>query len=142
MGRARKLTKTRKKKFLEVLREQANVSQACRAVDIPRTVAYDEKERDSEFAEQWEQAREAAIDRLEAEAWRRAHDGVDEPVFYQGDRVDYITKYSDRLMELLLSANRPDKYKQRWQGDLNASGNLKIELVNYADEGDENTDSS
>ena len=132
MSRPRKFTEKRKKLFLQVLSEQANISQACRAVNIDRQTAYNAKEDDAEFAEAWDNAHEQAIDRLEAEAWRRAHDGFREPVYYQGEPVGYIRKYSDRLMELLLTSSRPEKYKQRWQGDINATGNLKLEIVDYA----------
>ena len=75
VSRPRKFTEKRKKLFLQVLSEQANISQACRAVNIDRQTAYNAKEDDAEFAEAWDNAHEQAIDRLEAEAWRRAHDG-------------------------------------------------------------------
>jgi hypothetical protein len=43
-------------------------------------------------------------DALEREAWRRAVEGFDEPVHYQGEVVGYVKKYSDRMLELLLKA--------------------------------------
>ena len=47
------------------------------------------------------------------EADRRALDGWNEPVFYQGQRVSTIRKYSDRLLELQLRAGDPETYADR-----------------------------
>lgn len=58
-----------------------------------------------------------AVDTLEKEAWRRAFEGVTrtEPIMYQGERVaeKVIVEYSDKLMELMLKANRPHKYREQ-----------------------------
>ena len=45
--------------------------------------------KDQAFAEQCEQAMEVAVDALELEAWRRAREGVAEPVIYKG-RPTYV----------------------------------------------------
>lgn len=69
------------------------------------------------FRTEWDATVEAAIDDLEHEAWRRAQQGVTrtEPIMYQGEQVaeKVITEYSDRLMELLLKATRPHKYREQ-----------------------------
>ena len=44
---------------------------------------------------------------------RRALEGVEEPVFYKGERVGVIRKYSDSLLILLLMAKRPDQFRER-----------------------------
>jgi hypothetical protein len=77
-----------------------------------------------------------AIDTLEAEAARRAFEGVPEPVFHAGKRVldiavdekgqikrnadgkpiavpAAIRRYSDTLLMFLLNGNRSNKYRQR-----------------------------
>jgi hypothetical protein len=74
---------------------------------------YDWLARDARFKAQYDDARTDAADALEAEAWRRAHDGVDEPVFYQGAVVGAIRRYSDSLLMLMLRAARPEKYRDR-----------------------------
>ena len=49
---------------------------------------------------------------LEDEAQRRAM-GYEEDVYYKGEKVGTVTKYSDKLMEVLLKANAPEKYRER-----------------------------
>ena len=71
------------------------------------------RKHEPEFDAQVEEAVEAATDRLEDEAFRRAHDGVQgRPVFNNGEIVGYLHEYSDRLLETLLRARRPDKYRE------------------------------
>jgi hypothetical protein len=41
---------------------------------------YELRKHDAGFAAAWEEAEERAADALEAEAWRRAVDGVQEPL--------------------------------------------------------------
>jgi hypothetical protein len=71
--------------FLAELGRSGNVSAACLAAGIGRTTAYDHAERHADFQAAWDEALETACDRLELEARRRAHDGVDEPVIYKGE---------------------------------------------------------
>lgn len=103
--------------FLDGLRQCANVGYACTLAGIGRTTAYASRDRNPEFRAKWEVAIQEAIDKLEMEAWRRASEGVvrEEPIMYQGRQVatKVITEHSDKLMELLLKANRPDKYREQ-----------------------------
>jgi hypothetical protein len=69
------------------------------------------RKQDPGFASAWEEAEESAADALEAEAWRRAVDGVPEPLISAGKVVHdddgqalAIRRYSDILMLALLKA--------------------------------------
>lgn len=84
--------------FLCILSETCNVSEAARAAKISRRGAYDWRDSDVEFAAAWAEAEQTAIDKLEKVAWDRATDGV-----------------SDRMLEILLKAHRPEKYVDRIQ---------------------------
>ena len=59
---------------------------------------------------------------LEAEARRRTAIGVDEPVFYQGQVVGHIRKYSDNLLMFLLKAHWPEKFRENVSIDQRVSG--------------------
>jgi hypothetical protein len=74
---------------------------------------YDLRDEDPTFAAEWDNAIEEAADKLEGEAWRRAVEGINKPIYYQGDLVDTVKEYSDTLMGLLLKAHRPEKYRDR-----------------------------
>ena len=74
---------------------------------------------------------EQAAQRLEAEAKRRAVEGVEEPVFYQGKQCGVIKRYSDALLMFLLKGAMPDKYKERTSTELTGAGgkDLRVEFV-------------
>ena len=65
----------------------------------------------SEFAEQWKQAVDDAIELLHARTFQRALEGDCEPVFYMGIPCGYIRKYSDKLQIEMLRAYKPDTFK-------------------------------
>ena len=111
----RRTVRTPKKRaeFVAALRGGQSVSDACQAAGIARQRVYEWREDDSDFAAEWNVALDEGTDALEDEAKRRAVDGVDEPVFYQGKEIAKVKKYSDTLLMFLLKGRRPDKFKDR-----------------------------
>ena len=101
--------------FLTSLVEHAgNVTRACEDSKINRTSVYMRRSTDDEFERRFQAAKMKGVDVLEDEAVRRAFEGVDEPVgFYLGVSQEVKTNYSDALIQFLLKANRPEKYKER-----------------------------
>ena len=96
MGQAgTRVTDRARAKFLERLRQSPNVSEAARVAGFSRLTAYRMRNSDPEFAANWDDALEEAVDRLEQVAWTRAE------------------KTSDRLIEILLKGHRPEKYVER-----------------------------
>lgn len=112
--------------FLDTLRETANVTVAARSVGISPATVYKHRRDDALFAERWDEAINEAVDMLEAEAHRRAFQGTEEPVFYQGCEVGYVRKYSDPLTMFLLKAHRPDKYRERSEVKQEISGDMRL----------------
>ena len=106
--------RTRKAKqapFLTAFRRTGSVTGAAREAGVSRSAHYKWVEVDPEYAEQFENANEEMVDGLEQEARRRALEGVDEPVYYKGERVGSFRRYSDALLILLLRAKRPEQYR-------------------------------
>ena len=97
--------------FIEVLRATGNVTLAAQHAGQSRNQVHDVRQRSKRFAAQWDNALEEATDLLEAEAWRRALTGIDEPVFYKGKVVGSTKKYSRPLLMFLLEAHRPQKFR-------------------------------
>lgn len=119
--------------FLAELRKRGNVSDAARVARVGRSTVYQWRGAEPDFAAAWDEAVEYAVDRMESEAYRRAVEGVDEPVFGrvgkdQDGEVGVIRKYSDSLMQTLLKAHRPEKYRERQE--VQHSGRIEIEYVN------------
>ena len=108
--------RTRKKKqsaFLEAFRETGTLGGAAEKTHVGRGSHYRWLQQDPEYAAEFKDANEESADELEQEARRRALDGVDEPVFYRGERVGSIRRYSDQMLMLLLMAKRPEQFRER-----------------------------
>jgi hypothetical protein len=86
-------------RFLELLATSCNVTLSARGAGVERMTAYRHYELFPDFARAWDDAKDAAVEVLEAEAWQRAR------------------KQSDTLMIFLLKAHKPEKYREQF--DLN-----------------------
>lgn len=64
-----------KKKFLAALEAQGTVLHACKAAGISRQTAYRWQRDDPEFAEQWDEAHENAVDVVESTIYQQAVGG-------------------------------------------------------------------
>lgn len=128
-----KFTIERKMAFLAALATTCNITKACKAVDISRQTVYDERDEDPAFAEAWEKALERGADVLEDMAKERAFDGVDEPVFYQGDVSGTVKRYSDTLAVLLLKGAKPNKYATVNKNEMTGAGGGPITTNNMSD---------
>jgi hypothetical protein len=105
-------TLKKRKKFLQAMSAGASVAAAALAAGMSRRAAYEWREAEPDFAADWDVAQEQGTDALEDEARRRAAEGTDEPVFYQGKACGAIRKYSDTLLIFLLKARRPEKFRE------------------------------
>ncbi len=103
-----------KKGFLEEYSQCGNITVAAEIVGMARRTHYRWIEDDVGYREAFESATEEAIDRLEAEARRRAVEGVEKPVgWYKGEPGGYVREFSDTLLIFLLKGAAPDKYRDR-----------------------------
>lgn len=132
-------TSHRKSLFLAEFRKCGNVTQAAHAAEIDRKQHYAWLDKDKKYFKAFTDAEGEAADLLEKEAHRRAVLGVDEPVFYLGkevvDKVGNpvrVKKYSDPLLVQLLKANRPEKFRERYEVAGAGGGPVRI-LVSYED---------
>lgn len=100
-----------KRRFLELTENGYTPSRARKELGVAPALLT-EWMRDPDFKLEYQAAYEAGSDRLEDEAYRRAHDGVSKPVFQQGECVGHVQEYSDTLMRDLLRARRPDKFRE------------------------------
>lgn len=125
-------TPKKKEEFLNHFKTTGNITKSSRAVGIARSTAIRWREEDSGFAKDFDNAVEEALDLMEAECKRRAEEGCDKPVFYQGAECGAIKEYSDTLMMFFLKGNRPEKYKDRVE--TNITGTLTVRPEELTDE--------
>jgi hypothetical protein len=127
-------------KFLAHLRESANVAESAREAGITRQNAYHFKGIDGPFSEAWDDAIEEGLDYLEAEARRRAFEGTDKPITYQGEIKDTVKEYSDTLMIFLLKGRRREIYGDKVQQELSGRGGAPISIIEVGEAGDGSND--
>lgn len=126
--RAAERTRAAQDRFLEAFATCGNVSLAAECAGVGRRTVYGWANSDAAFQDAMSDAREQAVDALEAEARRRALQGVERPVFQKGSKVGSVTEYSDRLLEVLLKANRPEKYADRSKTELSV-GTISAQAI-------------
>lgn len=98
--------------FLQALGEHGMVTAACKSVGVGRTTAYDARHADEAFATAWADIEELTTERMEAEAYRRAVEGVESDIFFKGEVVGTEREFSDTLLVFLLKARRPEVYRE------------------------------
>lgn len=126
----------RQKAFLEAYKIGGTIVSGCKAAKVSRRVVLNWRTREPEFAQRFLEAHEEASEALETEARRRAKDGWDEPVFYEGEIVGSKRKYSDTLLIFLMKGNLPEKYKERFEhsGDVDHPVSVELDLTKLSDE--------
>lgn len=107
---------------IKELQHHGNVTWALKKAKAGRGWVYRWRQEDPDFRDVFEEARKCGIEVLKDEAHRRAYEGINEPVFYQGEEVARIRKYSDTLLMFLIKQADPS-YREHFQIDHgNASG--------------------
>ena len=106
----------KKRRFLRAYIETGNITLAAQRAVIERGTIQRWRNKSSVFDQQVREAEDHYADMLEREADRRAVDGTEEPVFYRGEKVGDIRRYSDTLLIFRLNGLRPDKYVHRTGG--------------------------
>lgn len=99
--------------FLRALAEYGIVKWAAEQADVSRVTIYRYYKNDPEFAARFDEAKRVGALGMEDEARRRAAQGIEEAVYYQGEEVGKHRKFSDLLLIFLLKGLFPEKYRDR-----------------------------
>lgn len=105
--------------FLQRLCADPRIPNVARQLNIPQGLVHGYMKKDKDFAAAAKEIIDGRIGMLEDEAFRRATEGVEEPIHYQGELVTTVTKYSDTLAMFLLKGNKPETYGANRTGDDN-----------------------
>lgn len=89
-----------------------------------------------DFAYEWDDLRQELVDKLQTAAIKRAVDGVEEPVYYKGEMVGSVTKYSDPLLMFLMKAHAPDLYGDKRTLNVN-SKSVSVQIRSFDAYGNE-----
>jgi hypothetical protein len=99
-------SKAKAAKFLKVLGETCNVSEACRRSGVPMTVAYRRRKMDAGFRADWIDTLAGAYSRLELVLLDRAFNGTEKLVTRRDGSVERMLEYSNQLGLQLLKMHR------------------------------------
>jgi len=115
--------------FLDTFAATGHVGRSAKRAQLTPTRIMQERRNNTQFEAQYQLAYEIANTVLEDEAVRRAAHGWLEPVFYRGQKVANVRKYSDQLLALLLKGRLRKTYGD--QLGLNHSGQIGVEPFDY-----------
>lgn len=99
-------SKAKAAKFLNVLVETCNVSEACRESGVSVTVAYRRRKMDAGFRAAWREAIGIAYQRLELVLLDRAFNGTPKVVTRRDGSEERMLEYSNQLGLTLLKMHR------------------------------------
>jgi hypothetical protein len=104
--------------FLSTLRDTGSLRKACAAAGVTRGYVLKYMEKETGEAEEFKLNYDHAIgdfnDSLEEAAYKRAVEGVEDPVYNKlGEVIGYKTLFSDTLLVKLMEGNMPEKYGKK-----------------------------
>jgi hypothetical protein len=100
----------KRRRFWETLALTGCVRDAARVAGISNQAAYRRRQRDAAFRAEWNEALARSRTGLVATAYKRAVEGVEEPIISGGKIVGTKRRYSDSLLRMLLQASNPDMF--------------------------------
>lgn len=103
-------TDEQKIEFLNELSNHGVVKHACTKAGISRLTFYYSYQSDEDFRRLVDDAMVLGAVNIEDEAKIRAVEGVEEDIYFKGEVVGTIRKFSDFLLVFLLKGNFPHKY--------------------------------
>ena len=132
------LTLKRRNLFLGAYAECGMITESARRAGVS-TEAHYLWLKDPDYKRAFEEAENRAVDRMADEAHRRAVEGNDEPIVYQGEiqrkldadgkptgEPETVRRYSDNLLMFLMKGARPEKYRDTWKGEIAHSGTTTV----------------
>lgn len=117
--------------FLDTFAATGQVGKAAKHAGITTGRIMLERRNNLQFEAQYQLAYDMANVVIEDEAVRRAVHGWNEPVFYRGNKVATVRKYSDQMLALLLKGRMRKVYGD--QLGLTHDGKVGIQSFNYDD---------
>ena len=147
-----KIRHPKKRAFLAAMANTANVMRAAEIARMDRDNHYLWLKKDPDYAAAFEIAQMRGLNVLEAEAVRRAHEGVTKPIFHGGKRaIDVVQnpdgsikrdaagkpigipaavrEYSDTLLIFMLKGRNPAVFGDRLKQEHGAPGDKGITIV-------------
>lgn len=108
-----RLSRVKLDEFFHHLGRTGSVTLAAERSGLRRPTLYRLRANDEGIARRWQHALDLGVERLQDDAMRRALDGVERPVWRNGEQVGTVQQYDNRLLQFLLKSHRPEIYGDR-----------------------------
>jgi len=99
-------TDKKKETFLALVARGYTVTDSAKQIGFSRRAVYNHRDRDPDFAQAWNEAREEGKERLEAECRRRAMGWAETRYDKDGNAYE-VYRYSDNLLMFMLKKLDP-----------------------------------
>jgi hypothetical protein len=116
-----------KQAYLLLLEKSGLPYKSAKSIGTSGRRMLSECEQDKEFATACEDAMHFFRESVEEEVYRRAVEGVEEPVFYKGSVCGHVTKYSDTMLSLLVKKENP-AFGEKLKVDTTIHGGVLLTL--------------
>ncbi|WP_187334778.1 hypothetical protein [Novosphingopyxis iocasae] len=105
-------TRARQMGFIDALAACGCVAEAAGRVGISARSAYRLRARPeaASFRAAWDAALDHAVERIADAAFGRAMNGVERPIFFQGQQVGSWRQYDERLAMFILTRRAPERF--------------------------------
>ena len=118
---------TVKDTFLESVRRTGLVAKSAKAAGTNSRRIKTECESDKEFAAEMQESLVIYAETVQEELHRRAMDGVEETVYFQGQECGTKINYSDALLTTLVKAKSPE-FREKLSVDTTIHGGVLVVL--------------
>ena len=117
---------SRKMIYLKALSKMGRPYQAASEAGVSMQCVKRSRKSDPDFAEAEISAKEIQVEWLENRVDEMAFEGIDEPVYQGGELVGHKKRFSERLAELRLKAESPEKYRDNYKIDVTHGGGVLV----------------
>lgn len=117
-----------KARFLEHFRQFGRMGQAAEAAGVGGNTVRSHLDKDPDFAEAFQDAKDAYRDRVHETAYAVAVEGIDEPIIggeFKDEVVAYKKVYATNILAMELKRVDPG-YKERSEVDMNVRGGVLV----------------
>ena len=122
-------SKAKAARFLKVLGDTCNVSEACRRSRVPMTVAYRRRKMDAGFRAEWAEMIAIGYQRLEAVLLERAFNGTEKVITKRDGSEERMREYPNQLGLMLLKMHRETAMEANSEMPAEDVGEIRERLV-------------
>lgn len=117
----KRLNNNTKTQILELIEEYGTIGKAAKMFGVALATLHRARKEDPHFERDIQQALQLHRDKIDLEVYKRAMEGWDEPVYFQGQVVGYVKKKSDKLLQFYAKRHIKEYRESDSSGSINVN---------------------